>query len=45
LERGAVSVGWGRDRCALRNYAGISAKAMLADNDPWNFFDRIGDLW
>jgi hydroxypyruvate reductase len=24
--------------------AGINAKAMLADNDPWNFFDKIGDL-
>ena len=24
--------------------AGINAKAMLADNDPWNFFNEIGDL-
>jgi hydroxypyruvate reductase len=24
--------------------AGINAKAMLADNDPWTFFDKIGDL-
>ena len=24
--------------------AGINAKAMLADNDPWNFFNKIGDL-
>jgi glycerate 2-kinase len=24
--------------------AGVNAKAMLADNDPWNFFNRIGDL-
>jgi hydroxypyruvate reductase len=24
--------------------AGINAKAMLADNDPWTFFSRIGDL-
>jgi glycerate 2-kinase len=24
--------------------AGINAKAMLADNDPWNFFHRICDL-
>ncbi len=24
--------------------AGISAKAMLADNDPWTFFNAIGDL-
>jgi glycerate 2-kinase len=23
---------------------GVSAKAMLADNDPWTFFDAIGDL-
>jgi hydroxypyruvate reductase len=24
--------------------AGINAKAMLADNDPWSFFNAIGDL-
>ena len=24
--------------------AGINAKAMLTDNDPWNFFDKLGDL-
>jgi hydroxypyruvate reductase len=24
--------------------AGVNAKAMLADNDPWTFFSRIGDL-
>ena len=24
--------------------AGLNAKAMLADNDPWNFFNGIGDL-
>lgn len=24
--------------------AGINAKAMLADNDPWTFFNKIGDL-
>ena len=24
--------------------AGINAKAMLADNDPWAFFNAIGDL-
>jgi hydroxypyruvate reductase len=24
--------------------AGISAKAMLADNDPWTFFAGLGDL-
>jgi hydroxypyruvate reductase len=24
--------------------AGINAKAMLADNDPWTFFNAIGDL-
>ena len=24
--------------------AGVSAKAMLADNDPWTFFNAIGDL-
>ena len=24
--------------------AGINAKAMLADNDPWTFFKAIGDL-
>ena len=23
---------------------GINAKAMLADNDPWTFFNAIGDL-
>ena len=23
---------------------GVNAKAMLADNDPWNFFNAIGDL-
>jgi hydroxypyruvate reductase len=22
----------------------VNAKAMLADNDPWTFFSRIGDL-
>jgi hydroxypyruvate reductase len=24
--------------------AGINAKAMLADNDPWGFFNALGDL-
>jgi len=24
--------------------AGLNAKAMLADNDPWTFFNGIGDL-
>jgi hydroxypyruvate reductase len=24
--------------------AGVNAKAMLADNDPWTFFNAIGDL-
>jgi hydroxypyruvate reductase len=24
--------------------AGVNAKAMLADNDPWTFFSRLGDL-
>jgi hydroxypyruvate reductase len=24
--------------------AGLNAKAMLADNDPWHFFNGIGDL-
>jgi glycerate 2-kinase len=24
--------------------AGINAKSMLADNDPWTFFEKIGDL-
>jgi hydroxypyruvate reductase len=24
--------------------AGLNAKAMLADNDPWNFFNGLGDL-
>ena len=24
--------------------AGLNAKAMLADNDPWTFFKGIGDL-
>jgi hydroxypyruvate reductase len=23
---------------------GVNAKAMLADNDPWTFFSRLGDL-
>jgi glycerate 2-kinase len=32
------------DTLARANTAGINAKAMLADNDPWNFFNAIGDL-
>jgi hydroxypyruvate reductase len=24
--------------------AGINPKAMLADNDPWTFFNKLGDL-
>ena len=29
------------ERAAAR---GVNAKAMLADNDPWTFFSKIGDL-
>ena len=32
------------DTLARAAKAGINAKAMLADNDPWNFFNAIGDL-
>ncbi len=32
------------DTLARATNAGINAKAMLADNDPWNFFNAIGDL-
>jgi glycerate 2-kinase len=32
------------DTLARAAKAGINAKAMLADNDPWTFFSRIGDL-
>jgi glycerate 2-kinase len=32
------------DTLARAEAAGLSAKAMLADNDPWTFFKGIGDL-
>jgi hydroxypyruvate reductase len=32
------------DTLARAAKAGINAKAMLADNDPWTFFNAIGDL-
>jgi hydroxypyruvate reductase len=32
------------DTLARAAEAGINAKAMLADNDPWTFFEAIGDL-
>jgi hydroxypyruvate reductase len=32
------------DTLARAEAAGLSAKAMLADNDPWNFFNGLGDL-
>jgi glycerate 2-kinase len=32
------------DTLARATARGVSAKAMLADNDPWTFFDAIGDL-
>jgi hydroxypyruvate reductase len=32
------------DTLARASKAGINAKAMLADNDPWTFFNAIGDL-
>ena len=32
------------DTLARAAKAGINAKAMLADNDPWSFFKAIGDL-
>ena len=32
------------DTLARAAKAGINAKAMLADNDPWTFFKAIGDL-
>jgi hydroxypyruvate reductase len=32
------------DTLARAEAAGINAKAMLADNDPWGFFNGIGDL-
>jgi len=32
------------DTLARAEKAGISAKAMLTDNDPWTFFHAIGDL-
>jgi hydroxypyruvate reductase len=32
------------DTLAHAAKAGINAKAMLANNDPWTFFDSIGDL-
>ena len=33
------------DTLARASKAGINAKAMLADNDPWTFFSAIGDCW
>ncbi len=33
-----------RIRFSRAEAAGLNAKAMLADNDPWTFFDGIGDL-
>ena len=32
------------DTLARAEAAGLNAKAMLADNDPWNFFNGLGDL-
>ena len=32
------------DTLARAAAKGVSAKAMLADNDPWTFFNAIGDL-
>jgi glycerate 2-kinase len=32
------------DTLARAAAAGLNAKAMLADNDPWTFFNFIGDL-
>ena len=32
------------DTLARAANAGVNAKAMLADNDPWSFFNAIGDL-
>lgn len=32
------------DTLARAAAAGLNAKAMLADNDPWTFFNGIGDL-
>jgi hydroxypyruvate reductase len=32
------------DTLARAEAAGLNAKAMLADNDPWTFFKGIGDL-
>jgi hydroxypyruvate reductase len=32
------------DTLARAAKAGLNAKAMLADNDPWSFFSGIGDL-
>ncbi|MGA8690941.1 MAG: glycerate kinase [Methyloceanibacter sp.] len=32
------------DTLARAEDAGLNAKAMLADNDPWTFFNGIGDL-
>jgi glycerate 2-kinase len=32
------------DTLARAEARGVSAKAMLADNDPWTFFNAIGDL-
>ena len=32
------------DTLARAAKGGINAKAMLADNDPWTFFSRLGDL-
>ena len=32
------------DTLARAEVAGINAKAMLANNDPWTFFNGIGDL-
>jgi hydroxypyruvate reductase len=32
------------DTLARAEKAGLNAKAMLADNDPWNFFNGLGDL-
>jgi hydroxypyruvate reductase len=32
------------DTLARAEAAGLNAKAMLADNDPWTFFKSVGDL-
>jgi hydroxypyruvate reductase len=32
------------DTLARAEKAGLNPKAMLADNDPWNFFNGLGDL-